>query len=124
MMDSDYPFEALGADKFQRLAQVMIAEEFSDTQAFPLRQPDGGRDSVAYRWDGDRRSFSVFQVKFVERPDSLEDPHKWLLATMEAEAKKVAALIPKGAESYTLVTNVRGTGHADTGAIDRLDSLL
>jgi hypothetical protein len=123
-MDSDYPFEALGPDKFQRLAQVMISTEFPDTQAFPLRQPDGGRDSVVYRWDGDRRSFSVFQVKFVERPDSLDDPHKWVLETAEAEAKKVAQLIPKGAESYTLVTNIRGTGHADSGSIDRLDSTL
>src|SRR4051794_738172 len=99
----------------------MIAKEFSDTQAFPLRQPDGGRDSVAYTWDEDRRAISVFQVKFVERPDSLEDPHKWILETMEAEGPKIAELLPKGATSYTLITNVRGTGHADGGSIDRLD---
>jgi hypothetical protein len=123
-MDSDYPFELLGPDRFQRLAQIMVATEFPDTQAFPLRQPDGGRDAVAYRWEGSRRSASVFQVKFVERPDALEDPHKWVLETAEEEAPKVAALLQKGVESYTLVTNVRGTGHADSGAIDQLDAIL
>jgi hypothetical protein len=123
-MDSDYPFELLGPDRFQRLAQIMVAAEFPDTQAFPLRQPDGGRDAVVYRWGGSRRSASVFQVKFVERPEALEDPHKWVLETAEAEAPKVAALLQKGVESYTLVTNVRGTGHANSGSIDQLDAIL
>ena len=123
-MDSDLPFELLGPDRFQRLAQIMVAAEFPDTQAFPLRQPDGGRDTVAYRWEGSRRSVSVFQVKFVEKPAALEDPHKWVLETAEAEAAKVSALLPKGVDSYTLVTNVPGTGHADTGSVDKLDAIL
>jgi hypothetical protein len=123
-MDSDYPFESLGPDRFQRLCQVLVSTEFSDTQAFPLRQPDGGRDSVAYTWDGDRRAMVVFQVKFVENPNSIKEPHKWLLEVMEDEAPKIAELLPKGAESYCLITNVRGTGHAEKGSIDKLDDTL
>jgi hypothetical protein len=123
-MDSDYPFELLGPDRFQRLAQIMVAQQFPDTQAFPLRQPDGGRDIVVYQRDTNRRSASVFQVKFVERPEALDDPHKWVLETAEAEAPKIAEQLPKGAQSYTLITNVRGTGHAGSGSIDRLDVIL
>ncbi|HEX3238736.1 MAG TPA: hypothetical protein VHR18_01210 [Solirubrobacterales bacterium] len=43
---------------------------------------------------------------------------------MEEEAPKVDALLSKAVTSYTLVTNVRGTGHADAGSIDKLDDLL
>ena len=123
-MDSDYPFEALGPERFQRLCQLLVAGEFPDSQAFPLRGPDGGRDATAYSWDGDKRLATVFQVKFVEDPASLEDPRAWLLEVMRREAPKVAKLIPAGATSYCLITNVPGTGHRGSGSIDALDEIL
>jgi hypothetical protein len=106
------------------LAQVLLARAYPDSQAFPLRQRDGGRDALGFDWENDERSLRLFQVKFVENPSSIDDPHKWIIETMKGEAPKVARLIPKGASSYHLITNVRGTGHADSGSIDKLDSVL
>lgn len=123
-MDSDYPFESLGPERFQRLCQLLVAEEFPDSQAFPLRGPDGGRDATAYAWDGEKRSTTIFQVKYVEDPSSISEPRKWLLETMKREAPKVAKLIPSGASSYCLITNIPGTGHRASGSIDGLEETL
>jgi hypothetical protein len=120
----DRDLEALGPDSFQRLCQTLLVRAYPDSQVFPLRQRDAGRDAVSFAWEGGKRSIRVFQVKFVENPSSIKDPHKWIVATMKDEAPKVANLIPQGAVSYHLITNVRGTGYGESGSIDRLDSVL
>ncbi|NJK72861.1 MAG: hypothetical protein HC786_06465 [Richelia sp. CSU_2_1] len=46
----DYPFENLNSEKFQEFAQALLAKEFPDFQCFPVAQPDGGRDIIAYEY--------------------------------------------------------------------------
>jgi hypothetical protein len=52
------------------------------------------------------------------------DPHKWLIRILEAESSKVEALIPEGAEQFYLITNVPGTAHLHSGAIDKVNAIL
>jgi len=66
----------------------------------------------------------VFQVKYVRRPLAEEDPHKWLTDIIEGEAPKLPTLIPKGAVEYYLLTNVAGTAHPESGAIDKVQHIL
>jgi hypothetical protein len=120
----DYPFENLNPESFQKFCQALITREFSETQCFPVAQPDGGRDATACFFDFQRRGFIVYQVKFVRKPSTEESPHQWLLKIMDQEAPKVSNLIPKGAEKYVLITNVQGTAHPETGSIDKMSNLL
>ncbi len=121
----NYLLENLDPERFQTLCQALILKETPNIQCFPVGQPDGGRDAVSYVQSSKTpRSFSVFQIKFNRKPDSINDPHKWLLGIIQEEAQKIAALIPKGAKEYYLVTNVSGTSHLDSGSIDKLQEIL
>jgi len=120
----DYPFENLGPERFQQLCLALLAKEYPRVQRFPVAQPDGGRDAVAYYPDGGGDKFMVFQVKYARKPLAETEPHKWLAAIVEDEAPKVRELIPRGALRYVLMTNVPGTAHLDKGSIDKLNSLL
>jgi hypothetical protein len=62
--------------------------------------------------------FVMFQVKYVREPNSIDEPHKWLLSIIEQEAPKVKKQIPEGAKQYILISNIRGTAHAGAGSID------
>lgn len=117
-----YRFENLGDEKFQEFCSALINLEFPNMQAFPVGQPDGGRDAISF--DAEKKEFAVFQVKFVKNPDSIDDLSKWFLDIIRKEVSKVNSLIPKGAISYHLITNVRGTAHLATGSIDKMDLLL
>lgn len=120
----DYLYENLGDERFQQFCHSLLSKEHPNSQAFPVGQPDGGRDSLAYISGTGNKNFRVFQVKYVRNVHAIEDPHKWLLEQIESEAPKVAKLIPKGAISYHLITNVKGTAHLDAGSIDKLTALL
>jgi hypothetical protein len=120
----DYPLENLGPERFQQLCQALLANEQPDIQCFPVGQPDGGRDALRYVFPAGSRKFAIFQVKYSRRPLAETDPHKWLLAVIEDEIPKINRLIPKGAIKYYLLTNIPGTSHSDTGAIDGLDRIL
>jgi hypothetical protein len=117
----DVPFEALGARRFQLFCQSLLSYEQPRLQAFPLGQPDGGRDAVVLHGDGEAL---VFQVKFVERPDYLRDPAAWLRRVLKHELPKIRQLTLRGGLRYCLVTNVPGSGHLGTGSIDRADAVL
>ncbi len=119
----DYLYENLGDERFQEFCHCIIEKKFPNIQAFPVGQPDGGRDSIVYILDGGKK-FIVFQVKYVRNPFKLEDPHKWLIKTMDDEIKKINELIPKGASSYYLLTNVKGTAHKEAGSIDKMNDIL
>jgi len=120
----DYLFENLGDERFQEFCHSLINKEFPDSQAFPVGQPDGGRDSIAYLPNKNNNEFIVFQVKFVRNPYQIQDSHKWLVDTISGELEKINKLIPKGAKRYYLLTNVRGTAHLDSGSIDKVSDLL
>jgi hypothetical protein len=118
----DYPLENLGPERFQEFSQALLMTEHPNVQCFPVAQPDGGRDAVSYVSEQNGGKFIVFQVKFARRPQADTDPHKWLLAIMEEEGPKLQTLIPRGASQFYLITNIPGTAHLDSGAIDRMNS--
>jgi hypothetical protein len=120
----DYPFENLDPEKFQEFCQSLLAKEFSGMQCFPVAQPDGGRDALAYFPDASSRNFVMFQVKFVRNPFAESDPHKWLQSKIAEELPKIRNQITKGAKNFVLLTNVRGTAHPDSGSIDIISQLL
>ena len=123
-MAIDYQFENLGEDRFQHFCQALLAQQFPDVQCFPIRQPDGGRDAISPSWSTGEGSFTVFQIKYVRRPNTLPKPWKWLTDTLKAELPKLSKLVPAGADRYVLMTNVPGTAHPDFGSIDTLDTFL
>jgi hypothetical protein len=114
----DYPFENLGPEKFQQFAQALLTKEFPNLQCFPVGQPDGGRDAVQWPLFERKGGFVIFQVKFARLPQSISEPHKWLLTIIDEEVPKVKRLIPQGAKEYVFFTNVAGTGHLSAGSID------
>lgn len=118
----DYPLENLDPERFQLFCQSLLVREQKDIQCFPVGQPDGGRDAVSY--DTEARvtgKFLTFQVKFSRRPFAEPDPHKWLLAVMQAELPKISRMIPRGASGFYLITNIPGTAHAEVGSMDLLN---
>ena len=120
----DYQIENLGPEKFQEFAHALLAREFPKLQCFPVAQRDGGRDAVAYYQERSHDEFIVFQVKYVRRPQAMEDPHAWLLGVLEGEKDKVKTLIRRGAKEYYLITNVPGTAYPVSGSIDRAHTVI
>lgn len=120
----DYLYENLGDERFQELCNTLISKEFPDTQSFPVGQPDGGRDSVVYLMDSNKKQFIVFQIKFVRDPNLVSEPHKWLTKILKDESPKINKLIPKGAIKFYLLTNVKGTAHLDSGSKDKVNKIL
>jgi hypothetical protein len=121
-----YQYETLSPETFQQFCQSLLLMYFPHLRCFPVGQPDGGRDAIAWRpKQGSRdRDFIVFQVKFNRKPLAEPDPHKWLVEQIRKEKSKIKRLIPRGAKEYYLITNVPGTAHLDVGSIDELDALL
>lgn len=120
----DYLFENLGDERFQELCSTLIAKEFPDTQSFPVGQPDGGRDSIAYKMEVAKKSFFVFQVKYVRNPNLITDVQKWFTEIIADEAPKINKLIPGGALKYYIITNVKGSAHLNNGSIDKVNKIL
>lgn len=120
----DYQYENLGPERFQELIQSLLTKQFPRLQCFPISQPDGGRDAIAFYSDKYHTDFIVFQVKFVRNPFKQMDTHKWLINIISKESPKVRKLIPKGAKEYYLITNVPGTAHLDAGSIDKIERIL
>jgi hypothetical protein len=120
----DYLYENLGDERFQEFCTAMIAKKFPNIQAFPVGQPDGGRDALVYLKDSPKKDFIVFQVKFVRNPRNIQEPHKWLTKTLKDEIPKIKRLIPKGAKEFYLLTNVSGTAHLNNGSIDKVNEIL
>jgi hypothetical protein len=120
----DYNFESLGDERFQEFCGALISKEFENSTMFPIGQPDGGRDSLAYYMDSPQKQFKVFQVKYVRNPLRDVDLHRWLTETIEMEVEKISKLIPKGATAYYLITNIKGTGHLDVGSKDKVNAIL
>ena len=112
-----YRYEDLDDKEFQQLIQSLLCHAYGpDVRAMPLGQADGGRDAL--------HGSVIYQVKFTGYPDRVTDPVMWLLAALDGESDKIAALVERGAQAYCLVTNVAGTGRLDRGSIDRLDAEL
>jgi hypothetical protein len=120
----DYLYENLGDERFQEFCSILIAKEFPNIQAFPVGQPDGGRDSLVHFMDSPQKKFIVFQVKFVRNPKSIPDCHKWLTKILKAEIPKIQKLIPEGAKEFYLLTNVDGTAHLVDGSKDKVNKIL
>lgn len=120
----DYLYENLGDERFQEFCSTLISKEFPNMQAFPVGQPDGGRDTLAYFMESSKKQFIIFQVKFVRNPKNIVDPHKWLIEILKKEAPKIQKLLPNGAKEFYLLTNVEGTAHLDAGSKDKVNKIL
>ncbi len=120
----DYSYENLGDERFQEFCSTLIAKEFPNLQAFPVGQPDGGRDSLVYIMDSPQKDFLVFQIKFVRNPKSISEIHKWFVKIVADEALKINKLIPEGAKEFYLLTNVDGTAHFKSGSKDIVNEIL
>lgn len=120
----DYLFENLGDERFQEFCNSLITKEFPDSQSYPVGQPDGGRDSIAYFMHSVKKEFIVFQVKFVRNPNTIPNVHKWFTDIIKEEAPKIEKLIPLGAKKFYLLTNVRGTAHLNNGSKDIVNQIL
>ena len=116
----DYYYETLTNQKFQKLCQSIIESKYPDTQCFPVEQPDGGRDAIAFLRDPTQEGFIVFQIKFSKNPE-IKDERDSIKDLIISEKAKVKILVGEGAKRYIFITNVRGTGHLGTGSIDKLE---
>jgi len=125
----DYPLEQLDPERFQKVCQALLLEEFPHAHFLPLGQPDGGRDGFSPlpgRRSG-RKARVVFQMKFLRDPStlpSLRARRKWVLDAVQEELPNIEALASEGADHYRFITNVRGSGSRRKGSIDQLDSAL
>jgi hypothetical protein len=117
----DHPFENLGGERFQEFCQALLLDEYPDLQCLPVGQPDGGRDAMVSFED---RALAIFQVKFSRRPGWLKDPERWANDLIEGERAKIDALVERGATRYVLLTNMSGSAHMDSGAVDRVQKVL
>lgn len=111
-----YIYENSNPERFQQLCQSLFSSEFPLLQCYPVGQPDGGRDG----WDPESKT--VLQVKY-HRLDE-EDNADWMIRTLEKEKEKILRLAERGATSYVMATNARGTAHLDTGRIDLVQKWL
>ena len=121
-----YPYEQLNPESFQQLCQSMLVREFQGLQAFPVGQPDGGRDAIFrfHRTSPRSSAFVLFQVKFTRRHRDPSDAYEWLLKTLRSELPKIERQIEEGAERFLLITNVPGTAHPKGGTKDKLQEQL
>lgn len=119
----DYHYESLDEHRFQKLSQALIVAENPGTQCLPVAQPDGGRDAFLFHPEPDRDKFVVFQIKFSRDPNNKTE-RDVICDLIKSEQNKIEDLISRGATEYYLVTNIKGTGHLDSGSIDRANELL
>jgi len=115
-----YLFERLGDHDFQQLVAALLAAQFPDFVAMPLRQSDGGRDGVRGAPAG---RVLVYQVKWSAKGTE-KDPVSWLSGAVANESANLTRLAREGVRHYTLVTNVASTGKPGTGTFDRLNAEL
>lgn len=120
----NYQLENLGPERFQEICQALLIKAFPKLQCFPVSQPDGGRDALAYYIYQKTEEFIIFQVKFVRDPNNIEDKEKWAEEIISGEKDKVDKLITVGAKEYYLMTNVKGSAHFESGTIDKVQAIL
>ena len=118
-----YYYEALDEKSFQKLVQALIVAQFPRAQCLPVGQPDGGRDAFLFRDEPDESGFEVFQVKYSRSPND-KNERDVIQDLIKTEKEKVDKLIERGATQYYLITNVQGTAHLDTGAVDKTNAYL
>lgn len=124
-MSETFPYEQLDGTRFQRLVQALLVPEFPGLQCFPLTGADGGRDAVHMQLENGRQQDSlVFQVKFREysplgAPTS-KTLYAWLTKQLSQEIPSLIALKQRGAKSYIVATNIKGTGNLDSGLRDKV----
>jgi hypothetical protein len=117
-----YDYESLLEQHFQMLIQALLVKSYPDLQCYPVGMPDGGRDGSAK--NPLAPGSIIFQVKFARDPNAIVDKHKWLVKAINGELEKIRKLAARGASSYVLITNIKGTSHLDTGRYDKLQKHL
>lgn len=111
-----YLYERLGDKRFQKLCAAVVVSQLQDVEVFPLGQADGGRDITA-----GKRGI-VLQVKFTEK--TVRNPVNWINTTIKNEGGNIRRLVAKGCERYVVMTNIEGSGKADSGDRDKVHAEL
>jgi hypothetical protein len=120
----DYRYENLTPDRFQEFAQALLLTDDPDIVCFPVGHADGGRDAIRYSRRSAAPPFTVYQVKFSREPAKVRDPAKWVKDAVTEELPKIERLASEGADSYVLMTNVKGTATPKTGSMDKVADFL
>lgn len=109
-------YENSNPERFQQFCQALLTTSYPKLQCFPVGQPDGGRDGY------DPATRTVLQVKFKRAGD--EESADWMIKVLEKELPSIQDLIAKGAQSYVMATNAKGTSHPEVGRIDKVQEWL
>ncbi len=118
----EYNYESLLEQRFQTMCQALLGRDYPDLQSFPVGMPDGGRDAMSGSYA--KKDFTVFQIKYARNPAKISDPAEWVIQALNGEMPKITWLIGRGLGKYILVTNMPGSSHRDTGAVDRVRTFM
>jgi len=126
-MSDTYPYERLGAQQFQRLAQALVVAEYRGVQCLPLHGSDGGRDAIQVASDSDGFIDAViYQAKFKEPPPlgvpTAKDFYRWITKQLDDEIPNLDFLVTRGASSYHVITNIPATAVPERGLRDKMQS--
>jgi len=126
-MSDSYPYERLGAQQFQRLAQALVAAEYHGIQCLPLHGSDGGRDAIQVACDSDGATDAViYQAKFKEPPPlgvpTAKDYYRWMTGQLTREIPNIELLAVGGANSYHVITNIPATAVPERGLRDKMQT--
>lgn len=113
-----YIYENSDPERFQMLVQALFLPEYPNLQCFPVGQADGGRDATSV--DPATGGLTVVQIKFKRKDESIDDSAAWLIEALKGEKSKIERLAERGATTYIIVTNARGTAALGGGGMDRV----
>jgi hypothetical protein len=128
----DYDLSRLGDRLFEHLTQALVVAALGPGVEVFGDGPDGGREAsfdgkvdlrTGPAWDG----YGVVQAKYKRRADGTAADQAWLLAELRDELGRWLAADSRRRRRpryLLIVTNVRLTGVAGSGGIDRVGDLM
>lgn len=128
----DFDLSRLGDKRFEHLTQSLAIKYLGAGTKIFGDGPDGGREAefegdfdiqTGAQWVG----YGVLQAKYKEHLDGMPHDQTWLLARVRKELKSWAnpqSTRKRKPEYLLIATNVRLSGVASTGGLDKLDDLF
>ena len=128
----NYNLTRLGSARFEHLTQSLAVAALGPGIEVFGDGPDGGREAsfegnfelqTGSKWSG----YGVLQAKYKAQLDGMSLDQTWFFAQVRSELDgwvKARSNRRRAPQYLLLATNVRLSGVADTGGIDRLDNLL
>ncbi len=124
-----YNLDSIGPFAFEEMIQSLIQNEFNSGGTIFGTGKDGGREYI-YKGEvnpsflnaGDNwRGYWVIQAKFKMPNTKEKDNFKWIKGQFQAEMKKFKddSKKLKKPDNYIFITNIKLTGQAEVGEIDK-----